>query len=85
MTGFTYHIKAAEGLHALPAAAFVKQAGDFPGSAVLTCKGRSVDAKRVMHVMSLGIKQNDVIEVSLNGDGEDEAASKLKELCEKLF
>ncbi len=85
MTKFTYRVTDPEGLHALPAGDFVKMAESFPCSIILECDGKRVDAKRVMQVMSLGIKYDDMITVLCDGDGETRAAAAIKELCEKIL
>ncbi|MCI8948034.1 MAG: HPr family phosphocarrier protein [Lachnospiraceae bacterium] len=40
--------------------------------------GKSVDAKRIMAVMSLGVKQGNKIELSIEGTDEDTAATELE-------
>ena len=85
MTDFTYRISDPEGLHALPAGDFVRLAESFPCSIILECDGKTADAKRVMQVMGLGIKYDDIITVSCDGQEETLAAANLKKLCERIL
>ena len=85
MTQFTHRIQDPEGLHALPAGDIVKMAESFPCSIILECDGKTADLKKVMQVMSLGLKYNDKITVFCDGDGDAKAAAALKELCEKIL
>lgn len=62
------------GLHARPATTVVSAANKFnTGDVVLTYKGREVDMKSIMGVMSLAIPTQSEITISCNGEGEEEA------------
>ncbi len=60
--------------------AFCKKAAEYQSG--ITVKnmenGKSVDAKRIMAVMSLGVKQGNKIELSIEGTDEDTAATELE-------
>ena len=68
------------GLHARPAGVLVKKAAGYQSS--ITIKnmetGKVADAKRIMGVMALGIKQGNNIELSVEGADEDVAAKELE-------
>lgn len=76
------------GLHARPAALFVKAASQFL-SAVrvrnLTSGTGFVDAKGLLGILTLGVEQNHVIEVEIEGEDEAEAARTLAALVESDF
>ena len=57
MREFSYVITDAQGIHARPAGQLVKLAAAYPCKVTIAKDGRSVDAKRIMGVMSLGAKQ----------------------------
>lgn len=57
------------GLHARPAALFVKTASGFKSAIRVIFDGREADAKSILGVMTLGIKQNS--QVTLRAEGED--------------
>ncbi len=79
MKTLEYVITDPVGLHARPAGLFVKKAAAYESS--ITVKnmenGKSADAKRIMAVMSLGVKQGNKIELSIEGGDEDTAQKEL--------
>ncbi|MCR4674068.1 MAG: HPr family phosphocarrier protein [Lachnospiraceae bacterium] len=78
MTEFTYTITDPQGVHARPAGIFVKEAASFPCNITIGKDGKDVDAKRILGVMSLGVKQGEEVVVKCDGDQEAEAAEKLE-------
>ncbi len=79
MKEFTYTITDPQGIHARPAGQFVKEAGSFADTNITIGKdGKDVDAKRILGVMSLGVKQGEEISIKCEGPQEDAAAEKLE-------
>jgi phosphoenolpyruvate-protein phosphotransferase (PTS system enzyme I) len=66
-------VRVREGLHARPAAAFVKLARSFAADLEIICADRSANAKSAVKLMLLGVKEAD--EIVIRGDGEDAAAA----------
>ena len=79
MKTFTYTITDELGIHARPAGLLVKEAAKFSSKITIKVNGKSADLKRLLAVMSLGIKQGAEIEVSAEGDDEDAAAAAIEE------
>ena len=73
-----YTIKVPVGLHARHAGLIVREARQYASDVVIRFGEKQADAKRVMALMTLGIHQGDTIAVSIEGEDEDLAASKLK-------
>ncbi len=73
MKDFQYKVMDPIGIHARPAGLLVKEAMKFGSAITLEKGGKSVDAKRIMAVMGLGVKQGE--EVTVKADGADEAAA----------
>ncbi|MSS63623.1 HPr family phosphocarrier protein [Velocimicrobium porci] len=71
MKEFKYVIKDELGLHARPAGLLVKEAAKFQSNIKLEANGKSGDAKRILGIMSMGIKKD--CEVTVTADGNDEA------------
>lgn len=71
MKEFKYTITDPEGIHARPAGLFVKAAAGYKCNVTIAKDGKEVDAKRILGVMSLGVKQGQ--EITLKTDGDDEA------------
>lgn len=73
MKEFRYTITDAQGIHARPAGEFIKQASGFQ-SMIKICKDeKEVDAKRILGVMGLGVKQGEEIVIRAEGADEEEA------------
>ncbi len=77
MREFSYVITDAQGIHARPAGLLVKLAAAYPCKVIIAKDGRSVDAKRIMGVMSLGAKQGQEVILQADGEQEDEAIAAL--------
>ena len=73
MKEMKYTIQDALGIHARPAGMLVKVAGGFKSAITLDNGVKKADAKRIMAVMSMGVKQGH--EVTITVDGEDEDAA----------
>lgn len=82
MKTFDYTIKDAMGIHARPAGLLVKEVGKYQSKISLTKDGKTVDAARLMAVMSLGVKQGQTITVTAEGDDEEAAASEIQAFFE---
>ncbi len=68
------------GLHARPATVAVNAASKFKSEIKLSYKGRSVNMKSIMGVMSLGIPTQSEITVSAEGEDEDAAIATIEEV-----
>ncbi len=71
------------GLHARPAGDFVKAVQELPCKVTVEKGGRKADAKRLLAVMGLGAKGGDVITMSFEGEGEEEACEIMKAYLEE--
>ena len=79
MKTIEYAVTDPMGLHARPAGILVKKAAAFQSKITVenTEKGKSADAKRIMGVMSLGVKNGQKIVLTIEGDDEEQAAQEL--------
>lgn len=66
------------GIHARPAGLLVKAAAGFKSAITLDNGVKKADAKRIMAVMSMGIKQGNEITVTVDGEDEDAAAAAIE-------
>ena len=78
-------IKNASGLHARPAGMFVKKAAEFKSTVEVIAKGKTVNAKSIMGIMSLGLAKGDELTISAKGEDEENAVNTLVELIESGF
>jgi phosphocarrier protein HPr len=68
------------GLHARPAAQFVKRAKGFTSEIVVIKGQREANAKSSLKIMTLGAKKGDEITIRAEGDDAEEAVEALVEL-----
>ncbi len=68
------------GLHARPATVAVNAASKFKSEVKVTYKGRSVNMKSIMGVMSLGIPTQSEITISAEGEDEEEAITTIEDV-----
>ncbi len=76
------------GLHARPAAEFVKLAAQFKSNIQLRNLTRSsawADAKSILSVLGLGIERGHKIKLIVDGSDEKEAAAALRALIDSNF
>ena len=78
MKTFDYTIKDAMGIHARPAGLLVKEAAKYESKVSLTKDGKTVDAARLMAVMSLGVKQGQAVTVTVEGADEGNATAGMQ-------
>jgi phosphocarrier protein HPr len=69
-----------EGLHARPAAQFVKTAKQFSSDIVVIKGEREANAKSSLKLMTLGAKKGDKITISAEGEDAQEAVDALTQL-----
>lgn len=78
-----YTITDALGIHARPAGMLVKEASQFKSDIKLVGPTKEVDAKRIMGVMSLGVKKGDAIRLTIVGEDEAAAAERLTQFLKE--
>ena len=78
-------LKNETGLHARPAGELAKLAGTFNCNININANGKTVSAKSILGIMSLGIKTNTEIEIECDGEDEKEAMKKILEAFNNKF
>lgn len=79
MKQFAYTITDPLGIHARPAGMLAKTAKAFTDTTVTLAKaGNAVKATQLLKLMSLGIKQGDVVTVTAEGPSEDAAITAMQ-------
>jgi phosphotransferase system HPr (HPr) family protein len=76
------------GLHARPAAEFVKLASSFPCDIQVknnTTDSKSLNAKSILGVLTLGVNQGHTIILNAEGEQAEEALEALEELIQSNF
>jgi Phosphotransferase System HPr (HPr) Family len=83
MKEFSYSIKDQLGIHARPAGLLVKKASAFQSNIIIKKDSKTGDAKKILSIMSLGVKCGDTITVEISGDDEAEALKVLEEFIKE--
>jgi phosphotransferase system HPr (HPr) family protein len=87
-TEITLIVKNDVGLHARPAALFVKTANKYQSKIMVrnvTRNGKPVSAKSILSVLTLAVTCNHEIHVKAEGEDADAAVADLKRLVESNF
>jgi phosphotransferase system HPr (HPr) family protein len=85
MVSRTATIKNESGVHARPAAVFVKLANRFPCEIYVEKDNQRINGKSIMGLMMLALTQDTRITVIAEGEKEDEAVTALCALVENSF
>lgn len=83
MKEFKYVIRDAMGIHARPAGLLVKEASEYRSTVMVLSGSRAADAKRIMSIMSLGVKHGTEVTVVIEGEDEDAALEGMKAFFQK--
>lgn len=73
------------GIHARPAAQFVKMANRFKADIMVEKDGEEVDGKSIMGLMMLAAGHGSVILVTAEGEDEEAAMEAIGDLIERKF
>ena len=76
-------VKASVGLHARPAAEFVKLAQQFNGTVTIDKNGNEVDGKSMIGILKLAIKQGETFQLTIDGEDEETFMKQFEELVNK--
>jgi len=79
----TFKVISETGLHARPATVIVNQANQYQSELNLHYKGKTVNLKSIMGVMSLGVGKDAEIEVSAEGSDAKDALEGLATVLKK--
>lgn len=82
MKSFSYTVKDELGIHARPAGMLVKEVKNFKSKVTLEKDGKVIDAARLMAVMSMGVKKDQTVTITVEGTDEDAAYDVLKSFFE---
>ncbi|MDR3128221.1 MAG: HPr family phosphocarrier protein [Bifidobacteriaceae bacterium] len=73
------------GIHARPAGELVKQLANVNSDVTLESNNKNGNAKSIMSIMSLAVKQGDDIVFTISGSDEKEVASQLESFLKENF
>lgn len=73
------------GIHARPASIFVQTASKFKSKIQVKAKGKAVDAKSILMLMSMGLVKGTDIVICAEGPDEQDAVKTLVDLVKSKF
>ena len=79
MKSFRYTITDPVGIHARPAGYLVKELKNYKCEIRMSGNGKSADARKLMSVMMLGIRQGQEVELAFDGEDEETAAAEIEQ------
>ncbi|EET60881.1 phosphocarrier, HPr family [Marvinbryantia formatexigens DSM 14469] len=82
MKEFNYVITDEVGIHARPAGLLVKEAKKYQSAVTVSFNGKKADARKLMALMAMGIKKNDEVTVSVEGEDEENALAGVRTFFE---
>lgn len=74
-----------QGMHARPASVFCQMAQEFCSKVMIKAKGKIIDAKSILMIMSMGLTKGTRINIIADGIDAEEAVSTLTGLVESQF
>ena len=83
MKEFKYVVQDELGLHARPAGLLVKEAAKYKSAITLDSGAKKADAKRIMAVMSMGVKKGVEVTVTIEGEDEDTAFEAIQKFFQE--
>jgi phosphocarrier protein HPr len=78
-----FKVVAETGIHARPATLLVQTASRFDSEITLEYKGKTVNLKSIMGVMSLGVGQGAEIKIAAEGNDSNDALQALEDTMKK--
>ncbi|MCC8024326.1 MAG: HPr family phosphocarrier protein [Clostridium sp.] len=85
MISYEYVVSDRQGLHATNAMSLCRAAGEYKSIITLKSRKGKADCKNVLSLMSLGIRQGECLELTVEGEDETQAAGFLKGLLRTIL
>ncbi len=76
-------VKNPQGLHARPAAMFVRIVSKYNSTVSVSKDGIKVNGKSIMGILTLGAQKDSEIEIEANGEDAEEVIQELEQLLSK--
>ncbi|WP_175639254.1 phosphocarrier protein HPr [Metabacillus schmidteae] len=75
-----YKIISDSGIHARPATLLVNMVTPYSSDVLIEYKGKQIDLKSILGVMSLGIPEGETIKIIAQGDDEEQVLANIDEM-----
>ncbi|MBB6671916.1 HPr family phosphocarrier protein [Cohnella nanjingensis] len=80
----SFTVTSPTGLHVRPIKTFVEAAGKFPCKISVLSKGKKVNGKSSLSMLTLGVAAHDEVTLEIDGEGEQEAMKTLGEILLRI-
>lgn len=80
----TFKIENELGLHARPAALFVRECSKYKSDIYLKKNDFQVNAKSIMGIMAMGISEGDEVEIIVDGPDEERALADIIKVLKEI-
>lgn len=80
----TFTIINPTGFHVRPTKTFVQTAGEFPCKVSVISKGKKVNGKSSLSMLTLGIAANEEVTLEIDGEQEEQAMEALGQLLTQI-
>lgn len=77
-------VKSKNGLHARPASMIIDLASKYVGDVAFHKDGKKFNGKSIMSVMSMGLRENEMVMIEATGDDAVEFELKLKDIIDSI-
>lgn len=84
MASITVLVTDPAGMHARPASKVAHLAASFDQDISITYKGRTIDAKSIMGLMSLGVPKGAEMTITVSGEDDEAVLTQVKEEMKTL-
>lgn len=81
----TFTILNPQGFHVRPTRTFVEKATVYPCDVFVVAKGRRINGKSALGMMTLGLKNRDEVTLEIDGESEEEAIEELGKLLTAIY
>jgi len=78
-------VKNEYGIHCRPSSVIIKEAQAYDGEITINANGSISHLKMILELLSLGIQKGTSVEITVQGDNEEEILDKFVHLFEKEF
>lgn len=85
MISFQYKVQDRAGIHARPASQLIQYTSKLDSGIRIVYNGKEADGKKIMPVISLGVKYGETIEIQIFGDQEIKESAELKKFVQENF
>ncbi len=85
MKTISYVVTNPLGVHARPAALLAQCCVNFKSQITHSCKDATADGGNVLQILAMGVKQGDTLNITIDGEDEEEAEKAILEVLHKEF